>query len=136
VKPTYWLFVSLFVVMAVQAADEVSSPKTPEVPASSEVMTPANADEASSPKESVPVSSEVVTPANEAHGKELHNPECITSCHTPKSYVSENRKVKDFAHLNTFVQMCATNLNKSWFEEDVADVANYLNTEYYKFPVE
>ncbi|MFK5971357.1 MAG: hypothetical protein QM487_14740 [Candidatus Marithrix sp.] len=110
-KFTYWLFISLFMVITAQAADEIAlSEKT--------VSTPVAEEETS-----------------EERGKELHNPECISSCHTPKSYTSEDRKVKDFAHLNTFVQMCATNLDKSWFEEDVTDVANYLNTEYYKFPV-
>jgi len=116
VKLTYWLFISLFVTLSVQAADDIPL---------SEVTTPSEV------VVTTPIPNEAVE-----HGKELHNPECVTSCHSPKSYISENRKVKDFAHLNTFVQMCATNLDKSWFEEDVADVANYLNTEYYKFPVE
>ena len=111
-KFTYWLFISLFIVVTAQAADDVTKSEKA-------VSNPPVAEEETS----------------EERGKELHNPECISSCHTPKSYTSENRKVKDFAHLNTFVQMCATNLDKSWFEEDVADVANYLNTEYYKFPI-
>ncbi len=124
-KFTYWLFISLFIVITAQAADEVTlSEKTVSNPP---------ADEATLSEKTVPSVAKEET--SEDRGKELHNPECISSCHTPKSYISENRKVKDFAHLNTFVQMCATNLDKSWFEEDVADVANYLNTEYYKFPV-
>ncbi|MDM8567743.1 hypothetical protein QUF74_19115 [Candidatus Halobeggiatoa sp. HSG11] len=112
-KLTYLLFVTLFIVFNVQAADKLPTSEASAAP---------------------PVVSE--EKKSEEPGKELHNSECVSSCHTPKLYTSENRKVKDFAHLNTFVQMCATNLDKSWFEEDVADVANYLNTEYYKFSVE
>ncbi|MCK5877540.1 MAG: hypothetical protein KAG43_07890 [Candidatus Marithrix sp.] len=111
-KLTYLLFISLFIVLTAQAAEELPTPKVAPTPVSTEKV------------------------PEEPAGKQLHNSECISSCHTPKLYTSENHKVKDFTHLNTFVQMCATNLNKSWFEEDVADVANYLNTEYYKFSVE
>ncbi|HHB93428.1 MAG TPA: hypothetical protein ENK59_09490 [Thioploca sp.] len=108
-KFTYWLFISLFMVITAQAADKIILSEKSN-------------------------SSVAERKTSEERGKKLHDSECI-SCHTPKSYISKDHKVKDFAHLNTFVQMCATNLDKSWFEEDVADVANYLNTEYYKFPI-
>ena len=114
-KFTYLLFISLFIVLTAQAAD-----KLPISEEASKILSPPVAEEETS----------------EERGKELHNNNCVSSCHSPNLYVDKNHKVKDFAHLNTFVQMCATNLDKSWFEEDVADVSNYLNTEYYKFPVE
>ena len=91
-----------------------------------------------------PVKAEV----NVENGKQLHELKCA-SCHATDGSMPypklikrdiEQRKVKrkiaNYGSLNTQVQACATNLNIDWFPEDVANVAAYLNAEYYKFETE
>jgi hypothetical protein len=78
------------------------------------------------------------TPATENNsaiegGKQLHDVHCLTSCHNVQLYTRQNRKIKSYNSLETQVQRCVTSLNKQWFEEEVKDVATYLNTEFYKF---
>jgi len=65
-------------------------------------------------------------------GKELHDANC-TRCHNDWIYKRADRKIRSYGSLIVHVQRCATNLNKQWFEEEVADVAEYLNAEYYLF---
>ncbi|WP_067869558.1 hypothetical protein [Neptuniibacter marinus] len=66
------------------------------------------------------------------HGEAHTDANCET-CHDSSLYMSEQRKVTTFAKLEAFVEGCNTNLDVGWFPEDVADVASYLNKEYYKF---
>ncbi|MEZ5673601.1 MAG: cytochrome c [Thiotrichaceae bacterium] len=72
----------------------------------------------------------------------LHEANCI-SCHATmfdgkatEIYTRKDRKVKNLEGLKARVQMCATNLNLQWFDEDVDEVANYLNSEFYHFKPE
>jgi hypothetical protein len=72
-----------------------------------------------------------------------HAEECVT-CHTRISakrgdgnpfwiYTRENHRVTNHDRLKKQVQFCVDNLDIAWFEDEVADVAAYLNTSYYKF---
>jgi len=65
-------------------------------------------------------------------GKKLHEGNCVR-CHNSQLYLRENRKVKNLGALSGQVQTCTTNLGLTWFEDEVAAVANYLNAQYYKF---
>jgi cytochrome c553 len=65
-------------------------------------------------------------------GKILHEQNCV-KCHGTWLYTRTNRRIKTYAGLISHVQRCATNLNKQWWEEEVADVAEYLNAEFYLF---
>lgn len=69
--------------------------------------------------------------ADLALGKKLHSENCL-KCHGPEKYAAPDRKVRSMSTLKTFVQGCATNLNLSWFEDEVDAVAAYMNQEFYK----
>lgn len=65
-------------------------------------------------------------------GEEYTDANCQT-CHDTAFYSRADRKVTTYAKLEAFVEGCNTNLDVGWFPEDVADVAAYMNREYYKF---
>lgn len=72
----------------------------------------------------------------------LHETNCI-ECHATmfngKSnmmYTRKDRKVKTAEGLRSRVQMCASNLNLQWFDEDIEEVTNFLNKEFYHFKAE
>jgi len=78
-----------------------------------------------------------------SNDNKLYQANCI-SCHASmfdgkanEIFTRKERKVKTLEGLKARVQMCATNLNLQWFDEEVDDVTTYLNQEFYHFkPVE
>jgi mono/diheme cytochrome c family protein len=69
----------------------------------------------------------------DAHpGKALHDANCI-SCHDSAVYSREDRKIGDFPKLLAQVRRCDANLGSRLFDEDIEQVADYLNQAYYKF---
>jgi len=66
------------------------------------------------------------------HGKSLQQENCMR-CHDDSIYTREERRVTTLAALQHQVQRCETNLNLTWFPEDVKAVTEYLNTTFYKF---
>jgi mono/diheme cytochrome c family protein len=78
--------------------------------------------------------------ADAEHGKTLHQTHC-TSCHIGMTggdgsplYTRKDRRVNSLQGLKKQVRRCETTLELKWFDDDVADVVEYLNTQYYKFP--
>ncbi|MBF0282974.1 MAG: cytochrome c [Magnetococcales bacterium] len=74
-----------------------------------------------------------------AKGEALHEKHCI-ACHAgrfdgdaSKMYTRPNRKTANLAKLNSMVGYCSQQLGLQWFDEEVADVAAYLNGKYYQF---
>lgn len=72
-------------------------------------------------------------------GKTLHDKACI-SCHAgmvggdgSKIYTRADRKVKTAQQLAARISTCNANTGAGWFPEDEANVAAYLNQQYYKF---
>ncbi len=72
-------------------------------------------------------------------GKVLLEKSCM-SCHAAKFngnpteiYTRSNRKVKSYQQLLSQVRACSVNSNTGWFPSDEANVAAYLNQQYYKF---
>ena len=62
-------------------------------------------------------------------GAELHESGNCMSCHTAKPY---NAKITDtFPKLVKTVQACNDNLNIGMFEDEIAQLADYLNETYY-----
>ena len=55
-------------------------------------------------------------------------------CHDSGVYTREDRFVANKDALKTQVKRCNVNLGAQWFDDDVDDVTDYLNTTYYKFP--
>ena len=66
------------------------------------------------------------------NGAELHEENCI-SCHDEAVYKRKNRRVTSMDGLKKQVQRCELSLGLKWFEEDINDVAGYLNSTYYQF---
>ncbi len=56
-----------------------------------------------------------------------------TSCHGAEVYTRTDRKVTSLASLESQVRRCEQSLGLKWFEDDITDMAGYLNTHYYKF---
>lgn len=71
--------------------------------------------------------------ADVKHGQQLHNESCV-KCHDSGVYTREDRFIANKDALKTQVQRCNVNVGAQWFDEDVADVTDFLNTTYYKFP--
>lgn len=65
-------------------------------------------------------------------GKRLHAIYCM-NCHAANVYVRPDRRIDSLEALNRQVQRCETALGVKWPAEDVADVVQYLNDNYYKF---
>ncbi len=62
----------------------------------------------------------------------LYDANCI-SCHGSEIYTRDPRMVASFDGLERQVQRCETALGLRWFDEDIKDVAAYLNHHFYKF---
>lgn len=70
--------------------------------------------------------------ADTEEAKTLVDQHCY-QCHGTELYTRTDRKVKSLEGLHRQVQRCELALGLKWFDEEIAGVANYLNTEYYKF---
>ena len=80
--------------------------------------------------------------ADVKRGKSLHNSNCI-SCHSgimggmPNDiYVRENRRIDNYPGLVKQVNRCNDNLDVPWHNDEVMDVVEYLNKQYYHFKAE
>ena len=72
-------------------------------------------------------------------GKQLHDQNCMT-CHAGimggnanSIYTRENRRIENYDALVRQVGRCKDNLGVAWPEEEVKDVAAYLNQQFYHF---
>lgn len=65
-------------------------------------------------------------------GKALHDANCI-SCHDSRVYTRDDRKVSDFPKLQAQVRRCDANLGTQLFDEELAQVTDFLNSTYYHF---
>ena len=72
--------------------------------------------------------------ANVANGEILHKDHC-TRCHQADIYQREDRIVKTLQHLRTQVRFCEVSNDLTWFDEEVDDVTEYLNLNYYLFDI-
>ena len=74
-----------------------------------------------------------VMAADSAKGKILHDGQCLR-CHGAELYLSEGRRVQSLETLTRQVDICVSQLGISWFDEEQADVVQYLNDQFYTFP--
>jgi mono/diheme cytochrome c family protein len=77
--------------------------------------------------------------ADVERGARLHAENCVT-CHRSlvggdgsKLYTREDRRVTSLAGLEAQVRRCENNLGLTWFDDQVADVVEYLHANYYDF---
>lgn len=67
-----------------------------------------------------------------ANGKKLHKNSC-TACHGSEVYTRKDHKIKTTNGLEGRVEMCSTNLNTHYNDEQNSDIVIFLNESYYKF---
>lgn len=84
------------------------------------------------------LSAQTVNAADAANGKALHNESCI-ACHTSLTngqpdtlYTHSDRKFNSLKGLKTQVMRCQSSVGANWFDDQIADVVEYLNTSFYK----
>ncbi|HPQ97587.1 MAG TPA: cytochrome c [Thiolinea sp.] len=65
-------------------------------------------------------------------GRVLHDANCI-SCHDTGAYSRVDRKIRDRDQLLAQVRRCDANLGTRLFDEDMEQVADYLNQAFYHF---
>jgi len=65
-------------------------------------------------------------------GKALTAQHC-NRCHDSRMYTRPDRRVKSLQELRTQVRRCELSLGLKWFDQDIDNVAAYLNDTYYQF---
>ena len=73
--------------------------------------------------------------AGPERGQLLYENHC-TSCHASTVHVRDQRKSKTPAELRAWILRWSGELKLNWSEDELADVYQYLNNRYYKFPIE
>ena len=79
-----------------------------------------------------------LTPALAAdleNGKSLHDENCLR-CHDESKYTREDKMIKNFQQLHERIKQCELMTELTWFDEEVDDVATYLNNQFYHFDTE
>lgn len=64
--------------------------------------------------------------------KQLVDTHCY-KCHGTEVYTRPDRRVTSLPKLHSQVRRCELALGLQWFDQDIEDVADYLNKEFYRF---
>ena len=67
-----------------------------------------------------------------ARGELLYSTHCI-ACHTTQVHWRQKKLATDWASLNAQIRRWAGNAGLGWSDEEIADVARYLNAVHYRF---
>jgi len=70
--------------------------------------------------------------ADAEHGKKLYEKSC-GGCHDTKVHTRPNRIVHTYEDLVNRIRFCDTAAKANFSEDDIYDVADYLNDNFYKF---
>jgi mono/diheme cytochrome c family protein len=70
--------------------------------------------------------------ASAARGELLYATHCI-ACHSREIHWRQKKLASDWASLNTEVRRWAANTGLGWSDEEIADVARYLDATLYRF---
>lgn len=70
-------------------------------------------------------------PATGSRGQMLYENHC-QQCHTSVLHVREMHRVRSINDLEHWVKRWADTLKLSWGKDEINDVVNYLNQQYYK----
>jgi len=74
----------------------------------------------------------VTSPLLAGEGKALYEKNCIR-CHSTEVFTREDRGIKNYEALKTRVQQCTGAAEVKWVDEEIKNVADYLNKNFYKF---
>jgi mono/diheme cytochrome c family protein len=80
----------------------------------------------------LPLSAPAQAPAAPSRGELLYATHCI-ACHTREIHWRQKRLATDWASLEAEVRRWAKNAGLGWTDDEVADVARYLNESQYRF---
>ena len=80
-------------------------------------------------KDSAPPASLANTPV--PRGKLLYENHC-TTCHDSTAHIRSDHKAKSIDDITYWVNRWQTELALKWKADEIQDVVNYLNDEYYK----
>ena len=69
------------------------------------------------------------------NGKLLHDENCFR-CHDESKYLRKNRIIKNFQQLHERIRQCELTTGLTWFDEEIDNVAAYLNNQFYHFNLE
>jgi hypothetical protein len=75
-----------------------------------------------------------VTPPLPPRGQLLYENHCM-SCHESVIHIRTDKRTRSLPELRTRVLQWAEYLKLPWGSEDVEDVVNYLDSQYYKFEI-
>lgn len=67
------------------------------------------------------------------NGQKLFEQSSCLDCHGSEVFTRDDRKVTDFGGLEAQVRRCDANLSTNWFDDQIMDVVEYLNTNFYQF---
>ena len=67
-------------------------------------------------------------------GELLYSTHCI-ACHTTQVHWRDQKLARDWATLSQQVRRWAGNAGLGWSDEEIVDVARYLNATYYRFEI-
>ena len=68
-----------------------------------------------------------------SRGELLYSTHCI-ACHSTQLHWRDRKLATDWAHLKAEVNRWQKTTGLQWRDDDVTEVARYLNTRYYHFP--
>lgn len=70
--------------------------------------------------------------ADVIQGKKLFTEASCLECHNLEDFSNKKTKVKTFKSLHQRVEACTIVAEEEWFDDEVLDVAKYLNKDFYK----
>lgn len=70
--------------------------------------------------------------ADAARGELLYNTHCI-ACHSSKMHWRDQRLAQDWTSLKVQVRRWQSSIQLDWDDDDIVNVAAYLNRLYYRF---
>ena len=74
----------------------------------------------------------VTSPLLAGEGKALYEENC-TRCHSTEVFTREDRSIKNYEGLKTRVKQCTGAAEVKWVDEEIKNVTDYLNKNFYKF---
>ena len=73
-------------------------------------------------------------PSEPSRGELLYSTHCL-ACHSTQLHWRDKQAAQNWAGLKTQVRRWQATTGLSWSEEDITQVATYLNAQFYQFPL-
>ena len=73
-------------------------------------------------------------PSEPSRGELLYSTHCL-ACHSTQLHWRDKQAAQSWTGLKTQVRRWQTTTGLSWSEDDITEVATYLNARFYQFPL-